>query len=333
MALTLRNRFSALAKSEVSLVSGNVLTQAEISAVDKEIVKTIRNNIAQEYVLAKDEIVAVVEILSFEGFDPNIVYSHIAAIRNAKSLKWDDVKTDLLILLTVHHLKGNVNTNNMKSFKPEAKNLVNELLTKYNIVLSKDVSKKLAVTLPRLGACFPFQTAQIADYCNRDFSGFCDSSNLPACMKSSSFPSLIPRGECISLLLNVAYNAYATDQAAVIKKMNYLEMKENDRKKLFTDQQRFSDISFNSPVIDEMHRKAAVFDLKLGSSEVYNKLKSVLKYSSVDSSSLCSETEYVSAILQYQKESSDVAANIATRLAQQPPPQPPQPPQPPSGPA
>jgi hypothetical protein len=112
-------------------------------------------------------------------------------------------------------------------------------------------------------------------------------------MKSSSFPSLIPRGEKCSLLLNIAYNAFATDQSVNLGKRNYYEMKTEDRKNLFQEQQKFSDISFSSPVMDEDHRKFAVVYLGLGTADVYRALMSCITYSRVDLATICSEIEYV----------------------------------------
>nr|QOX06039.1 nucleocapsid protein [Lentinula edodes negative-strand RNA virus 2] len=315
MAVALRNRFNGLQRTDVSLAVGTILTQTEISAVLEADINIIQERIAGEFIIDVDSINAALELLSYEGFDPRIVYAHLAHIQKAGNIGWPQLKEDLMIMLVIHHVRGNINSNNMKSMKSEAKNLINELFAKYHIVVAKDTSKRLAVTLPRLGASFPYQVAQIAKICNRDFAGFCESAVLPAAMKSTSFPSLVPKSTKISLLMTVAYNAYATDQACALKKLNYLEMKEEDRKRLFLEQQRYTDISYNSPVLDKDHRQAALFNLGLGNSTVYKALLSCTKYSSVDTSLYCSETEYLGEIISYQASADLIAKMVASRVS------------------
>nr|QOX06041.1 nucleocapsid protein [Lentinula edodes negative-strand RNA virus 3] len=301
--------------SSISLPATQALTSLEIGSIKEDLVAQVQERVAGEFVMDPDSIRAIASLLQYEGFDPSVVYRHFLWIAQKGNIGWELVRDDLTMILVVHHIKGNVSSANMRSFKAEAQNLVASLFTKWRIVLKTTVDKRNAVTLPRIGAAFPFQLAQVAASIKRDFSGFCDSASLPDCMKSGSFGSLVPRASKCTALLLYACTSFSVDQTATITKANVISMTEQDKRAAWLAQYKFTEISFNSSVADEEHRRYAINHFNLGTPDIYRALLKTLTWA--PTTTFCSEAEYVAELATFAVAKVTVDAKIAARTQPQ----------------
>lgn len=299
-AMVLRDRFKGLTLSKTALKFGENLTEEEINQVNPKDVEFIRTNFVPYLTATDEEVALVLNLLEFNGFDPKMMDRHCAAIMLKHDMDVNTTKQELLLLLGIHHQKGNITEKNISGFSPEGQTLVKELIAKWQVQSKVGERKKDAFTLPRIGAAYPYLLSVIAAVGNKDYAGFCDSSELPSCMKTSSFSSLIPQSCKVTQLLLDAYNSYATDQGVVLTKRDVIALKDEDKKKLYSEQYKYSKQGFDSTRVLSDNRKASMYKLSLGTAEVYQKLKGCVKWADKTSDVYCSEQEYLVDFITFQ---------------------------------
>jgi len=261
--------FGGAAPSTTAIVlrGGDHYLKAELDTITDAMVKEIKVDLIGMWDLGGMDWDAL-DIFAYEGFDPVIVYKHLALVRKDRKAKingYDDnaFKVEFFTVLGLQVIKGNVTAKNFKSFSEEAQKQIGMIMQGWRIALNRKEDKKLAVTLPRIAAAFPYQTCIVAGKKARAFLGPFDSSQLPTFMLTPVFASVIPIGHDITTLLTFVANCFACDQSAVLDGKNYVKLSDEERLLILTKQFSFTNAALNSPVLSQVQRIKAVLDLKL----------------------------------------------------------------------
>lgn len=302
IGLSLEARIAALQGGVVQLTGKKCLSAQQIASVSKKLLQAFQDKFVHVEEYRPEDISKVLDLLSYEGFDPVMVQRHILFLAKEKSTEWVELYEDILCMLCVQHVKGNLNAKNFKSLRGEAKNFVQSLIEKYRISL-KIEDKKYTVTFPRIAAAFPLQAAQIAAVSGRDFGGLNGSQSLPDCMKCTTFSALIPAGKDSTQLLLFAANAFATDMSLTVTQQDFGKMTTAQLEKSWADQFKYTEIVFRSNVMPQEMRMRALTILGFNNEPkvIYEKILRTLKYAPTSAVKICTEEEFVDDMDDFSK--------------------------------
>jgi len=236
------------------------LFKAITSADIETFLKTLNRNMDMTSEANNKLIEETIDLFAFDGFDPEVVYKHFIIVKTELKCKMVELKADLVTLLTIGHLKGNINQNNIKGLSKEAKHVFKNLVSRWALALKVE-DKKLDVTIPRIVLAFPREVTMIAKKHKKEYAGPFHSSQLPWYMKTSVFPSLVPAGINSHMHFLVAGTLYACDQSMALRKDKLVVMTSDQRMDLFSRQLAFTMTAFNSSVVPEEQRIAFCKDV------------------------------------------------------------------------
>lgn len=216
------------------------------------------------------------ELFSYQGFDADNIYKALALVMKKKNIDMDMFVGDLSMMLVIQHLRGNVHEKHLKNFTPEAKRLINELYTRWNIARNVTGKDRFSVTLPRIAACYPYQSAQVAKAIKKDFTGPFNSGLLPDCMKSVSFASIIPQNTEYGTILELAYNLFTSDQTYTLQKKSNVTSRD-ELTALYNSQMKYTRIGVESSVVSNQEtRKYYIKELGLLAPDVIKVIHTVV---------------------------------------------------------
>lgn len=279
-------------KAVAELKAGTVMSKADLEAVTDAQVDDLKNKLVGMWDLT-DAKWNLLDIFEYEGFDPDMVYRHLALVRKelVKGGYTDETfKDDLFMIIGLQVYKGNVTTTNFGSFTDEGKKAIKELFSSFHISLKHTDNKKTAATVTRIAACFPFQTCIIASKKARAFTGPFGSSRLPKCMLNSVFASMIPINLEITKMLKYAITCFSCDQSIVLKKGNTMTIKEDDRLNMIVEQDKFSTMALNSPVMTNENRCLAMVFLGIRDHRVI--ITEIVTKNKMDAADIADETKW-----------------------------------------
>lgn len=165
------------------------------------------------------DIADIIAIFAYQGFNPEMVFKHLAAIKAKKNITDDIFTQDITTLVCLGCIAGNYTAKNKDKRDEKGTAKADELFAKYELAMGSIGTNKRAVTLPRVLLTFPVLTHKINIVCpERNFPGPFQSSSLPQIMKSPVFPALIPSGFGTNskTALLIAYCSYTCDQSKAI---------------------------------------------------------------------------------------------------------------------
>lgn len=218
------------------------------------------------------DVSAFTALFMYQGFNPEMVFAHLAKVKESKNLSNETFLTDIKTLMVIGAVMGNYNETNSKKISEEGKTKGDSLMVKYELKKGKIGMDKRAVNIPRIMAAFPVISTRITIKCSpRNYGGAFGADQLPNCMKTSVFPSLIPRNlpSLISKSLLLASCCYTSEQTMTITRG-----KEGaDPALIFQEQIKYTDVSFKSSVPSSNERAAAMKEFEFK----YEGLIAVLK--------------------------------------------------------
>jgi hypothetical protein len=255
--------------------SATSLTFADLAKVNDQDVKALRKSLGGIWTM--DEIdFTMIELFVYDGFDHKTLYRALAHIQKTKGLTLATMKDVVSKALAIHQLTGNITAKRFAAMKGPGKQMVNEVIQSLNIRVGKKSGLNRAdFTFPRLGALFPFALSVIANKFPKDFASKYNTTNLPAYMKTSSFPSLIPTSVPYTQLLLIAYTCYSIDMTVALRGKDYSTIKPEELVSIIAAQENFARLSLNSGVMDQSERIKAMRALRVDSQETHEKLRSV----------------------------------------------------------
>lgn len=220
-----------------------------------------------------------VNIFKYEGFDPLAIAVSLYDKKTEMSLSDSDFANDIVDMIGLGIYKGSVNSHNLKKMSGIGKGRAEDLMKRYDIKSAKpgSATNSKLVTFPRIMAAFPQYTIQLTirlggkDY----IGGPMQSYELPDCMKSQVFPSILPieLDKDLKTFLMRASIAYGIDQTVAIANK---QSRGKDLFTLFKEQERWTLIAANSSVPPNEDRLNLFRSLKLDYIAI-NKVVSVLK--------------------------------------------------------
>jgi hypothetical protein len=216
---------------------------------DIQSLKTLIGNISP------GDLSSLIDIFSYQGFSPEMVFKHLLGIKTAKSIGDGTFSDDIKSMVCLGVISGNYTNKNREKRDEKGVTLADGLFAKYDLHMGSLGEKKKAVTLPRILLSFPVLTSRISLLCpEKNFSGPFDSSTLPHAMKTVVFPSLIPKslGAEVRKMMLIVYCCYSCDQTFAINQST----KSLSPKEVFNMQYPFVEISFNSSEPNESDRES-----------------------------------------------------------------------------
>jgi hypothetical protein len=204
--------------------------------------------------IAPGNVDSLVDIFSYQGFNPEMVIKHFLAIKQSKSIGDGTFADDLKALICLGVISGNYTNKNREKRDEKGVIMADNLFTKYDLHVGSIGDKKKAVTLPRVLLTFPILTSKISLLCpEKNYSGPFDSSSLPHYMKNAVFPSLVPKNTKpkTAQMFMIAFCCYSCDQSYAINP----SFKSKSPKEIYDIQYPFVEISFNSPEPSASARK------------------------------------------------------------------------------
>jgi len=271
---TLSLALSAPGDVDLTLARGAKKEVALFKAITATDIETFLNGLNKVLDMNSDSSVKIIEeainLFAYDGFDPEVVYKHFIIMKAELKCKMVELKNDLLLLLTVGHMKGNINGSNIRGLNSGARFAFKKLVERWALALKVD-DKKYDITLPRIILAFPREVTYIAKRHTKNYAGPFHSSQLPWYIKTSVFPSLVPAGISTHLYFLVAATLYSCDQTLALRKDKTTAMTAEDRSALFNKQFGYTMIAFNSTVVSEEKRIAFCKDVL----EIYNDITKV----------------------------------------------------------
>lgn len=205
---------------------------------------------------------------AYEGFNPEMVWTHMKKIMDAKGISDQEFIKDMIAIITLGALKGNYTARNAAKISDAGRTKANALYKKYDMKMGSLGDERKAIILPRVMSAFPEMTSKIIlKSPPRDFGE--EMSFLPLIMKSPVFPTLIPKELPqpiidVFLWLYALYSGYQTITISQIK----------DLTKAISVQKPYIVISFNSKVPPRANRvkmfKSQIEELVQAISEAKN---------------------------------------------------------------
>jgi len=233
----------------------------------------------------------------FVGFDPQKLLATLLALKARDKISDESFINDIVQMVGVGLIKGNVNDHNMTKMSDEGQINLKKLMKKYSIHGGGAESKSSDyVTFPRIVATFPHiavrftSTLGAKSYRGGPFMSF----GLPDPMQVSVFPSVIPSNleQKVKSFMLTASLCYSMDQSIQISRLT-----KPDLKALAAKQSGYIDVSHSSPIPDQDTRKNT-FN-KLGLPSRYIAILEVVKmYSTLVDASIVipTEDEYKAAL-------------------------------------
>jgi len=236
----------------------------------------------------------------YQGFDPIRLLAALVKMKVSKSIDDKVFVDDVMKMVAIGLIKGSVNTHNLTKMTDDGQKSLKELMGKYDIKMggagTKGQMASETLTFPRIMAAFPHIAVKMTKVLGgKDYRGGpLHSYTLPAVMKVSVFPAVIPRkmDEKVKAFLLTASLAYSMDQSVQISRLD-----KPDLKSLASTQSNFINIGHNSPVPDNDTRRQT-FN-QLGLPDKYLMIESVVKnyQEKVDNTVLIpTENEYKAAL-------------------------------------
>lgn len=227
---------------------------------------------------------SMVEKFVYDGFDYRALQKSLVLIAIQNKYNTDRMKDLISKALAIHQLCGNITEKRFKALGGVGKEMVNEVLKDLKIKMNKKSGLSRGdITLPRLGALFPFALSVVANRFPRDYASKYNTTQLMSFMKTSSFPSLVPVGQKYTKLLIDAYTCYSVDMTVAITGKDYSNLKSEELVSIQEKQRRFVSLSHNSGVLTHETRVRAMRALRVESLSSYNSLKLVAEsYGVVD---------------------------------------------------
>lgn len=227
---------------------------------------------------------SMVEKFVYDGFDYRALQKALVLIAIQGKFSTDKMKDLISKALAIHQLCGNITEKRYKALGGVGKEMVNEVLKDLHIKINKRSGLSRGdITLPRLGALFPFALSVVANKFPRDYASKYNTTQLMSFMKTSSFPSLVPVGQKYTKMLIDAYTCYSVDMTVAITGKDYSNLKAEELVSIQEKQRRFVGLSHNSGVLTHETRVRAMRALRVESLSSYNSLKLVAEsYGVVD---------------------------------------------------
>jgi hypothetical protein len=292
LATTFNARKTAIdTKRAVSFKLNPVLARVDLLAIDPGDVALLKREFATCFEVLEEEILAISDIYSFDGFNVDMIYRHILVVYKKYGLSGEDLRADLVEMLVIHQLKGNVNSKNFGSLRAEGKQRIFDLWERWSIQESPKVDRALAFTIPRLAAAFPYPLATISSIIPNTRSGFCDSQTLPACMQNGSFAAIIPKNVKISKLFIDACVSYGTDASIILTGRSSDVFDEDGKKKEWKAQEKHVLAAYSQSPVADQERKHHFVRLDLGKEDIYTTLTKCVAYSG--NTNYCTKDEYL----------------------------------------
>jgi len=157
----------------------------------------------------------------YQGFSAEEVMKHLLAVKDAKNVNDVDFVSDIVALVTIGAVMGNYNEKNKMKIAEEGRMIADAVITKYNITLGGAKGNRLAVNIPRVLATFPDITVRVVAKIGfeRNYGNQFNCNSLPAFMKTSVFPSIIPTNldRNIKNILLILCNCYTAEQNMALR--------------------------------------------------------------------------------------------------------------------
>jgi hypothetical protein len=251
------------------------LTFNDLATVSDSQVTEMMSHIGSLWAMSEIDF-SMIEKFVYDGFDYRALQKTVAFIHKSKKLTYDQLKDVISKALAIHQLTGNMTDKRFKSLSGPGKEMVNTVNGILNIKMGKKQGlTRTELTYPRIGALFPFPLSVIANTFPKDFASKYNTTQLPNCMKTSSFPSLIPTSQPYTTLLRTAYTAYSIDMTVALSGKDYLTIKPEELTQIASRQQKFSDYSHNSGVLDHNERVRAMRALRMDNADTHARLVKV----------------------------------------------------------
>lgn len=187
-------------------------------------------------------------LFAYSGFNPEMVHAHMAKIKAEKSIGDDAFNSDLMAIITLGALKGNVTTTNLNKMSDDGIAKAKALYSKYGMKMGSLGNDRRAITLPRVLSAFPELTTKVVIRLPSRYFGP-KSSGFSAAIKNPVFASLVPSGLNLKVqthLLEI-HTIYAAEQTMVISNIK-------DFKEAFDKQMPYTLIAHRSSVPQEAMR-------------------------------------------------------------------------------
>jgi hypothetical protein len=210
----------------------------------------------------------------YQGFDPFKIVQSLLEVKNQKNLSDADFENDVITMIAIGLIKGNVNSNNEKKMSDEGQSSLKDLKIRYAIRHGGGKGQPgKVITYPRVMATFPDVAVRMAIKLGpKDFPGGpFNSMRLPIYMRVQIFPAVIPKNldPIAKEFLLLASLCYGVDQTVALRKLNV-----TDVKPIVSSQRSFIELSHRSPVATDESR-ITLFK-ELNGPQNYGKISSVL---------------------------------------------------------
>jgi hypothetical protein len=244
----------------LSLKEGEVLSLSDLRTISEGEMESVITLLGKWDMT--DFTMSLLDSFEFDGFDPQMVWRQVAFVKKRDGLDDATIKKEVGTLVGIGILKGNISSKNWNNLSDAARQALNYLFKRYGIVMKSD-RKKVAMTIPRFVAAFPYIASVISREKPKNFTGIFGSDRLPGIMKHTAFASLVPIGTSITPMLLAACTAYSCDQTIVLKNLNITTTDKVAVEKIIREQGRFTQLSFNSSAVTSTRRPEFVRDLGL----------------------------------------------------------------------
>jgi len=199
----------------------------------------------------------------FQGFNPEMTVASYIACSKKMSLGVDVLEKDIITLVGIGIMKGNITQKNKKRMSDEGIKAYDELVARYGIASSPKGKSSSTITIPRTVAAYAGLAVRMVGkmgpkrYPGKSFR----STELPHFMQITCFPSIVPStlDSKVKDFLLIGNLCYSMDLTITVKNMKDVKEIESS----IDEQRKYVDLAHASTIPSEKSRLGMMTELKV----------------------------------------------------------------------
>jgi hypothetical protein len=199
----------------------------------------------------------------FQGFTPEKTVASLISTKLKMNLVDDAFHDDIITMVGIGIMKGNVTTKSKNRMSPEGKAEFEVLEKRYGIAEKAMGKASTVITIPRMVSAYAGLAVRMVSklgpkkYPGKSFK----SEFLPPPLQLSCFPSVIPKSlnKEIKEFLMIAALGYSMDLTITVKRIE----DQNEITKQISEQRRFVDLAHNSSIPVENSRISLTEEIEI----------------------------------------------------------------------